>query len=144
MNWSRPTDCGSTENARLENRKLFKILFKLLYLRFPPLQMRTCVFRTCVFSRPYSTAVDRRQLSGVFTRATSRWRGIATALCLSVCLSYKSSSIANVSLEAFFDLSYAPLCRNSGTGKNKGTSASRPRHVDRRRRCQLNPTKVDG
>ena len=48
-NWSRPTDSGSTENARLENRKLFKILFKLLYLRFPPLQIRTCVFRTCIF-----------------------------------------------------------------------------------------------
>ena len=31
-------------NARLENRKRFKILFKLLYLRFPPLQIRTCVF----------------------------------------------------------------------------------------------------
>ena len=44
-----PTDSGSTENARLENRKLFKILFKLLYLRFPPLQIRTCVFRTCIF-----------------------------------------------------------------------------------------------
>ena len=44
MNWSRPIDSGSTENARLENRKLFKILFKLLYLRFPPLQIRTCVF----------------------------------------------------------------------------------------------------
>ena len=43
---------GSTENARLENRKLFKILFKLLYLRFPPLRICTCVFRTCVFSRP--------------------------------------------------------------------------------------------
>ena len=53
MNWSRPTDSGSTENARLENRKLFKIHFKLLYLRFPPLQIRTCVFRTCVFSRPF-------------------------------------------------------------------------------------------
>ena len=49
MNWSRSTDSGSTENARLENRKLFKILFKLLYLRFPPLQIRTCVFRTCNF-----------------------------------------------------------------------------------------------
>jgi len=49
VNWSRPTDSGSTENAGLENRKLFKILFKLLYLRFPPLQIRTCVFRTCVF-----------------------------------------------------------------------------------------------
>ena len=49
MNWSRPTDSGSTENARLENRKLFKILFKLLYLRFSPLQIRTCVFRTCIF-----------------------------------------------------------------------------------------------
>ena len=43
------TDSGSTESARLENRKLFKILFKLLYLRFPPLQIRTCVFRTCIF-----------------------------------------------------------------------------------------------
>ena len=52
VNLSRPTDSGSTENARLENRQLFKILFKLLYLRFPPLQIRTCVFRTCVFSRP--------------------------------------------------------------------------------------------
>ena len=40
---------GSTENARLENRTLFKILFKLLYLHFPPLQIRTCVFRTCIF-----------------------------------------------------------------------------------------------
>ena len=51
VNWSRPTDSGSTENARVrvENRKLFKILFKLLYLRFPPLQIRTCVFRTCIF-----------------------------------------------------------------------------------------------
>jgi len=49
VNWSRPTDSGSTENARLENRKLFKILFKLLYLRFPPLQIRTGVFRTCIF-----------------------------------------------------------------------------------------------
>ena len=49
MNWSRPTDSGSTENARLENRKLFKILFKLLYLRFPPFQTRTCAFRTCIF-----------------------------------------------------------------------------------------------
>jgi len=38
-----------SENARLENRKLFKKLFKLLYLRFPPLQIRTCVFRTCIF-----------------------------------------------------------------------------------------------
>jgi len=47
VNWS--TDSGSTENARLENRKLFKILFKLLYLRFPPLHIRTCVFRTCIF-----------------------------------------------------------------------------------------------
>jgi len=54
VNWSRPTDSGSTENARLENRNLFKILFKLLYLRFPPLHIRTCVFRTCVFSRPHS------------------------------------------------------------------------------------------
>jgi len=44
-------DSGSTKNARLENRKLFKTLFKLLYLylRFPPLQIRTCVFRTCIF-----------------------------------------------------------------------------------------------
>jgi len=49
VNWSRPTDSGSTENARLENRKLFQILFKLLYLRFPPLQIRTCFFRTCIF-----------------------------------------------------------------------------------------------
>ena len=49
VNLSRPTDSGSTENARLENRKLFKILFKLLYLRFPPLQIRTCVFRTYIF-----------------------------------------------------------------------------------------------
>ena len=49
VNWSRPTDSGSTENARVENLKLFKILFKLLYLRFPPLQIRTCVFRTCIF-----------------------------------------------------------------------------------------------
>jgi len=49
MNWSEPIDSGSTENARLENRKLFKILFELLYLRFPPLQTRTCVFRTCIF-----------------------------------------------------------------------------------------------
>ena len=49
VNWSRPTDSGSTENARLENRKLFKIHFKLLYLRFPPLQIRTCVFCTCIF-----------------------------------------------------------------------------------------------
>ena len=47
-----PTDSGSTENARLENRKLFKILFKLLYLRFPPLQIRTYVFRTCIFHPP--------------------------------------------------------------------------------------------
>ena len=45
------TDSGSTESARLKNRKLFKILFKLLYLRFPPLQIRTCVFRTCIFHR---------------------------------------------------------------------------------------------
>jgi len=50
VNWSRPNDSGSTENARLENRKLFKILFKLLYLSFPPLQIRTCVF-----SRPVDT-----------------------------------------------------------------------------------------
>jgi len=67
-NWSRPTDSGSTENARLENRKLFKILFKLLYLRFPPLQIRTYVpylpssgtfvFRTCVFSRPVALSAD--------------------------------------------------------------------------------------
>ena len=49
VNWSRPTDSGSTENARLENRKLFKKLFKLLYLRFPSLQIRTCVFHTCIF-----------------------------------------------------------------------------------------------
>ena len=49
MNWSKPTDSGSTENARLENRKHFKILFKLLYLRFSPLQIRTCVFCTCIF-----------------------------------------------------------------------------------------------
>jgi len=34
VNWSRPTDSGSTENARLENRKLFKLLFKLLSLSF--------------------------------------------------------------------------------------------------------------
>ena len=46
------TDSGSTESARLENRKLFKILFKLLYLRFPPLQIRTYVFRTCIFHHP--------------------------------------------------------------------------------------------
>ena len=67
MNWSRPTDSGSIENARLENRKLFKILFKLLYLRSPSLQTRTCVFRylhfpplhsrtyvfrTCIFHPP--------------------------------------------------------------------------------------------
>ena len=45
----RPTDNGSTENARLGNSKLFKILFKLLYLRFPPLQICTCVFHTCIF-----------------------------------------------------------------------------------------------
>ena len=49
VNWSRPTDSVSTENARLENRKLFKILFKLVYLRFPPLQIRTWDFRTCIF-----------------------------------------------------------------------------------------------
>jgi len=51
VNWSRPTDSGSTENARVrvENRKLFEILFKLLYLRFPQLQIRTCIFRTCIF-----------------------------------------------------------------------------------------------
>ena len=52
MNWSRPTDSGSTENARLENRKLFKIIFKLLYLHFPPLHIRTYVFRTCIFHPP--------------------------------------------------------------------------------------------
>ena len=54
MNWSRPTDSGSTENARLENRKLFKILFKLLYLRFPPLQISTCVFHLCSFVLAFS------------------------------------------------------------------------------------------
>jgi len=79
VNWSRPTDSGSTENARVENRKLFNILFKFCtyvfhrcrfvlafsvlafstlaysYLRFPYLHIPspgTFVFRTCVFSRP--------------------------------------------------------------------------------------------
>ena len=66
VNWSRPTDSGSTENARLENRKLFKILFKLLYLRFPPLQIRTFVFRTCVFSRPDNAFELRRSTTIVY------------------------------------------------------------------------------
>ena len=39
-------------NARLKNRKLLKILFKLLYLRFPPLHIRTYVFRTYIFYPP--------------------------------------------------------------------------------------------
>jgi len=49
-----PTDSGSTESARLENRKLFKIFFKLLYLRFPPLQIRTCVFSRPPWTRCWS------------------------------------------------------------------------------------------
>ena len=35
-----------------KNRKLFKILFKLLCLHFPPLHIRTYVFRTCIFHPP--------------------------------------------------------------------------------------------
>jgi len=76
----RWTDSGSTESARLENRKLFKILFKSCctyvfhrcrfvlafsvlafstlaysYLRIPYLHIPssgTFVYRTCVFNRP--------------------------------------------------------------------------------------------
>jgi len=44
------TDSGSTESARLENRKLFKILFKLLYLRFPPLHIRTITYSVLAYS----------------------------------------------------------------------------------------------
>ena len=82
MNWCRP-DSGSTENERVENRKLFKntlscctyvfhrcrlvLAFSVLafstlaysYLRIPYLHnpsSGTFVFRTCVFSRPIPAA----------------------------------------------------------------------------------------
>ena len=44
MNWSRPTDSGSTENATLENRILFKILFKFC----------TYVYHRCRFVLAFS------------------------------------------------------------------------------------------
>jgi len=70
VNWSRPTDSRSTENARLENRKLFKILFKLPYLRFPPLLIRTGVFRSYVFS-----CLVRRPTGCVFACHTCQMSG---------------------------------------------------------------------
>ena len=80
VNWSGPTDSGSTENARLENRKLFKILFKLLYY----------VFHRCRFVLAFSVAPCRELTMELTTVAARRCRVLHRGL------GYKSASTAVV------------------------------------------------
>ena len=56
-----------------------KCSFKLLYLRFPPLQIRTFVFRTCVFSRPVFTIMRYTNLR---THSLTSTRRVCVCVCV--------------------------------------------------------------